>query len=33
VYNHNMVRSTGARERLRFESSQLLVKVQYAFRF
>jgi hypothetical protein len=33
VYNHNMLRSTGARQRLRFESSQLLVKVQYALRF
>lgn len=33
VYNHNLVRSLGQRQRLEFESSQLLVKVQYSFRF
>jgi hypothetical protein len=33
VYNHNMLRSTGTRQRFAFESSQLLAKVQYAFRF
>lgn len=33
VYNHNLQRSVGSRQKLEFESSQLLVKVQYAFRF
>jgi hypothetical protein len=33
VYNHNLLRSLDARQRLGFESNQLLVKVQYAARF
>ncbi len=33
VYNHNLLRSLGQRQRFDFESSQLLVKVQYAFRY
>jgi hypothetical protein len=33
VYNHNMLRSLGARERFGFESNQFLVKFVYAFRF
>jgi hypothetical protein len=33
VYNHNMLRTLATRERFEFESSQLLVKIQYAFRY
>jgi hypothetical protein len=34
VYNHNMQRTTlGTRESFKFDSNQLLVKVQYALRF
>jgi hypothetical protein len=33
VYNHNLLRSLGTRERFAFESNQLLVKFQYLARF
>ncbi len=33
VYNHNLLRSLGARQRFGFESNQFLVKVQYAMRY
>ena len=33
VYNHNMRRSLGVRERFAFESNQFLVKLTYGFRF
>jgi hypothetical protein len=33
VYNHNLVRSLGARQTFAFEANQLLVKLVYAARF
>lgn len=33
VYNHNLVRSLGVRERFGFESNQFLVKLAYALRY
>ena len=33
VYNHNLLRSLGARERFAFESNQVLVKVVYGVRY
>jgi hypothetical protein len=33
VYNHNVVRSLGTRERFGFESNQFLVKLAYAMRY
>ena len=33
VYNHNLLRSLGTRQRLAFEANQLLVKLVYAARF
>jgi uncharacterized protein DUF5916 len=33
VYNHNLVRSLGTRERFGFESNQVLVKLVYALRY
>jgi hypothetical protein len=33
VYNHNMIRTRGVNKRWEFVSSQLPVKIQYAFRF
>jgi hypothetical protein len=33
VYNHNLVRSLGSRQRFAFEANQLLVKLVYAARF